>query len=130
MRILLIMETVTPYCAASLVPTPRSEVDARKGKVVLTSVPKAGAPPETATFYDGLFIVNQIGDITELRLSEKLTGCKTSKAKSAAAAAKKTKKKTKKAASKPRAKKLTGKADVPAANVGTVDDGADGGRDA
>ncbi len=48
----------------------------------------------------------------------------------AAAAAKKTKKKTKKAASKPRAKKLTGKADAPAANVGTVDDGADGGRDA
>ena len=54
-----------------------SEVDARKGKVVLTSVPKAGGTPETATFYDGLFIVTQIGGITELRLSEKLTGCKT-----------------------------------------------------
>ncbi len=67
-----------------------SEVDARKGKVVLTSVPKAGGAPETATFYDGLFIVNQIGDITELRLSEKLTGCRTSK-KQAAAAAKKPK---------------------------------------
>ncbi len=65
-----------------------SEVDARKGKVVLTSVPKAGGVPETATFFDGLFIVNQIRDVTELRLSEKLTGCKKSKKKASAAAKK------------------------------------------
>jgi hypothetical protein len=52
-----------------------SEVDVRKGRVTLTSVPRAGAPPETADFYGGIFVVNQKGGITDLKLSERLTGC-------------------------------------------------------
>ena len=36
-----------------------STVDTRKGRVTLTSIPKAGAPPESAWFYDGLFKVTQ-----------------------------------------------------------------------
>ncbi len=36
-----------------------STVDTRDGKVELTSVPKAGGKPETATFYDGIFKVTQ-----------------------------------------------------------------------
>ena len=52
-----------------------SEVDVRNGRVTLTSIPKAGAPPETADFYGGMFIVTQKGGITDLKLSETLTGC-------------------------------------------------------
>ena len=52
-----------------------SEVDVRNGRVTLTSIPKAGAPPETADFYGGMFIVTQKGGITDLKLSERLTGC-------------------------------------------------------
>jgi hypothetical protein len=62
-----------------------SEVDVRKGRVELTAVPKAGAPPESAVFYQGMFIVTQKGGVTDLKLSEKLTGCKTAKKASAAA---------------------------------------------
>ena len=54
--------------AAQGIPT-GSEVDTRKGVVELTSVPRAGAPPETARFYDGLFIVTQSRGITDLRLT-------------------------------------------------------------
>ena len=64
-----------------------SEVDARRGRVRLTSLPSAGGKPQTAEFYRGLFTVHQVGSITELRLSEKLTGCK--KAKRASVAQKK-----------------------------------------
>ena len=35
-----------------------STVDARKGVVVLTSIPKAGAAPETARFWDGIFRIS------------------------------------------------------------------------
>ena len=52
-----------------------SEVDVRNGRVTLTSIPKVGAPPETADFYGGMFIVTQKGGITDLKLSERLTGC-------------------------------------------------------
>ncbi|MDA0181841.1 Ig-like domain-containing protein [Solirubrobacter phytolaccae] len=52
-----------------------SEVDVRKGRVTLTSIPKPGAAPETADFYGGMFIVTQKGGITDLKLSEPLTGC-------------------------------------------------------
>jgi hypothetical protein len=39
-----------------------SEVDAKKGRIELISVPKPGAPPEKATFYDGICKVrNQAG---------------------------------------------------------------------
>ena len=65
----------------------KSIVDARKGVVVLTSVPKAGGKPETAKFYDGMFKVTQTGDVTTLTLSEPLAPC----GKSAHAAAKKPK---------------------------------------
>jgi len=71
-----------------------SEVDARRGRVRLTSLPSAGGKPQTAEFYRGLFTVHQVGSITELRLSEKLTGCK--KAKRASTALKKRKPKTRK----------------------------------
>jgi hypothetical protein len=66
-----------------------SEVDVRKGRVTLTSIPKPGATPETADFYGGMFIVTQKGGITDLRLSEPLTGCPSGK--KASLAAKKTK---------------------------------------
>jgi hypothetical protein len=72
-----------------------SEVDARKGHVTLTSIPKAGAPAETAEFWDGLFVVNQRRGVTTLKLSEKLTGCPKgfqSTASAAAAAKKKSRK--------------------------------------
>ena len=52
--------------AAQGIPT-GSTVDTRKGVVELTSVPRAGAPPETAKFYDGLFLVTQSRGITDLR---------------------------------------------------------------
>ncbi|MBE2316813.1 hypothetical protein DVA67_012590 [Solirubrobacter sp. CPCC 204708] len=52
-----------------------SEVDVRAGRVTLTSIPRPGAPAETADFYGGIFIVTQKGGITELKLSERLTGC-------------------------------------------------------
>ncbi|MDA0171763.1 hypothetical protein OJ998_21865 [Solirubrobacter taibaiensis] len=67
-----------------------SEVDTRKGRVTLTSIPKAGAPPETAVFYDGLFKVTQTRGITNLTLSEPLAACP--KKGRASAAAKKAKK--------------------------------------
>ena len=38
-----------------------TEIDARKGRVTLTSIPKAGAPAETAVFYDGLFKISYAG---------------------------------------------------------------------
>ena len=49
-----------------------STIDTRKGRVELTSVPKAGAPPEKAQFYDGLFKVTQSKGITILTLTEVL----------------------------------------------------------
>ena len=63
-----------------------AEIDTRNGVVVITT-----AKGEKATFYSGLFIVSQVGDITTLTLSEKLTGCPKAKKSSASAAAKKPK---------------------------------------
>ncbi len=69
-----------------------SEVDATHGHVLLTSIPKAGKPPETGEFWDGFFIVTQKNGITDLALSQKLTGCPaTGKKASIALAAKKPK---------------------------------------
>ena len=65
-----------------------STIDTRKGRVELTSVPKAGAPPEKAQFYDGLFKVTQSKGITILTLTEVLD-C--SKGKGASASQKKPK---------------------------------------
>ena len=52
-----------------------STVDARKGVVILTSIPKAGAKPESAKFYDGIFKVTQSRGITTLALTEQLAPC-------------------------------------------------------
>jgi hypothetical protein len=68
-----------------------STVDTRKGRVTLTSIPKAGAPPESAWFYDGLFKVTQTKGITNLTLTEPLAACP-KKGRGASAAAKKAKK--------------------------------------
>jgi hypothetical protein len=62
-----------------------SEVDARHGKVRLSSVPKAGGRPQTALFYGGIFVVTQTGRITQLALSERLARCASGRAASAAA---------------------------------------------
>ena len=69
-----------------------STVDTRKGKVVLTSVPKAGGAPQSATFYDGIFKITQSAGITNLTLVEALAPCKKAGA----------------AASKPKTRKLWG----------------------
>ncbi len=66
-----------------------STVDARKGKVALTSVPRTGAPPQTATFYDGIFRVTQSGSVTVLTLVEPLARCVNGHAASIAAKKKK-----------------------------------------
>ncbi|MBE2316811.1 hypothetical protein DVA67_012580 [Solirubrobacter sp. CPCC 204708] len=67
-----------------------STVDTRKGRVTLTSIPRPGAPPETAVFYDGLFRVTQSRGITNLTLTEPLARCpRNARASAAAAKAKK-----------------------------------------
>jgi hypothetical protein len=52
-----------------------STIDARDGKVQLSSVPKAGRPAQTALFYDGIFKVTQKKGLTDLALTEKLAPC-------------------------------------------------------
>ena len=47
-----------------------STVDTTAGVVELTSVPKAGGTPQTATFYEGVFKVTQAGAVTNLALTE------------------------------------------------------------
>jgi len=69
-----------------------STVDARKGVVTLTSMPKAGGKPETAKFYAGMFKVTQSGDLTTLTLNEPLASCRAAKNASAAAKKPKTRK--------------------------------------
>jgi hypothetical protein len=69
-----------------------STVDARRGVVVLTSVPKAGGQPETAKFYGGMFKVTQTGAITTLTLNEPLAPCASNRSARAAAAKPKTRK--------------------------------------
>ena len=64
-----------------------STVDTRKSKIRLFAIPKAGKPAESALFYDGIFKVTQIGEITQLQLVEALAPC----GKGAKAAAKKPK---------------------------------------
>jgi hypothetical protein len=66
-----------------------SEVDVRTGRVTLTSIPKAGAAPQTAVFFDGLFRVTQSRGITNLTLTEQLAACPKKKSSRASAAAKK-----------------------------------------
>ena len=70
-------------------------MDTKRGTVALTSVPKAGAAPETAEFHDGIFRLTQSRGITDLKLTEALARCPK---RSARAAAK-----------KPKSRKLWGK---------------------
>jgi hypothetical protein len=64
-----------PLTAGKAVPL-GSQIDVTKGRITLTSIPKAGGKPETATFYAGIFTVTQSGSITELRLTGPLATCK------------------------------------------------------
>ena len=66
-----------------------STIDTLAGVVELTSVARAGGPPQTARFSEGVFKVTQSGSITNLALTEPLASCK---AKGASAAASKSKK--------------------------------------
>jgi hypothetical protein len=67
-----------------------STIDVKQGRLELSSVPKAGAAPQKATFYGGIFQITQPGGITDLKLNEGLAACP----KGAKAAAKKKKPKT------------------------------------
>jgi hypothetical protein len=73
-----------PLTAGQALPV-GSEIDVTKGRITLTSIPKAGGKPETADFYGGIFIVTQSGGITELTLSAPLSCPKKGKSASAAA---------------------------------------------
>ena len=64
-----------------------STIDAEHGALMLSSVPRAGAAPQTAKFYEGVFKVTQTGGITQLTLAQPLASCR--RAKGASAAAKK-----------------------------------------
>ena len=86
-------KTFTPLDPSKGIPV-GTIVDARKGTVELTSIPKAGAPPETAKFWDGIFKISQRSGITTLSLVETLAPCPKKKASSAA--------------SKPKTRKLWG----------------------
>ena len=52
-----------------------STVDARDGEVFLTAIPRAGAAPERAKFWDGIFRISQANGITTLTLTEQLASC-------------------------------------------------------
>jgi hypothetical protein len=71
-----------------------STIDVKAGRLQLSSVPKQGAPAQTATFYAGVFKITQPGGITQLQLNEPLARCP--KRAHASAAAKKRKPKTRK----------------------------------
>ena len=55
-------------------------IDTKKGRIELTAIPKAGQPPETAVFYDGIFKVTQKDGVTDLALVEPLAACGKAKA--------------------------------------------------
>ena len=66
-----------------------TEIDARNGKIRLTSEPGQGKPVQKAEFYGGIFTVTQGSDgFVELRLTEALAACPKKKKKASAAAAK------------------------------------------
>jgi hypothetical protein len=68
-------------------------LDTKKGAIELTSLSKAGAAPQTATFSKGIFKVTQKGSYTNLTLNERMAcGKKTKKAKKALASSAKKKK--------------------------------------
>ncbi len=68
-----------------------STLDTKQGVITLAAVPKPGAPPQTARFYDGIFTVTQTGATTDLTLVEALAPCARRSASAAAAKPKKRK---------------------------------------
>jgi hypothetical protein len=78
-----------PITAGEAIPT-GSTLDLKKGTIKLTSIPKPGAPPETATFKGAIVKITQSHRITNLTLTEPLAACP--KHGSASAAKKKKKK--------------------------------------
>jgi hypothetical protein len=52
-----------------------SQIDATKGRVTITSIPRPGAAPETATFYGGIFTLTQSGGVTVLKLTGPTPSC-------------------------------------------------------
>jgi hypothetical protein len=66
-----------------------TEIDARNGKIQLTSEPGQGKPVQKAIFYGGIFTIVQGNDgFVELKLSEELAPCSKKKKKASAAAKK------------------------------------------
>jgi len=53
-----------------------SEIDAKKGRVVITIQPGPGRRPQRATFYGGIFRITQSGATATLTLSEPLAPCR------------------------------------------------------
>jgi hypothetical protein len=53
-----------------------STIDAQHGALMLSSVPRAGAAPQTAKFYEGVFKVTQSGGTTQLALTQPLASCR------------------------------------------------------
>jgi hypothetical protein len=66
--------TFVTVSAAAEIPL-GSTVDTTHGTVVLSSVPKPGAAPQSAKFYAGIFKVTQPGGITQLALTQPLAPC-------------------------------------------------------
>jgi hypothetical protein len=62
-----------------------SKVDVKRGRIGLTSEPAPGAAPERVEFFDGLFKVSQPGDVTQLKLTQKLRRCPRAKKQQASA---------------------------------------------
>jgi hypothetical protein len=62
-----------------------STVDTLHGVVQLSSVPKPGAAPQTAKFYEGEFKVGQSAGLTELTLATPLASCRSGRGRAAAA---------------------------------------------
>ena len=65
-----------------------STIDAEHGALMLSSVPRPGAAPQTAKFYEGVFKVTQSGGTTQLALAQPLASCR-ARGRAAGAAAKK-----------------------------------------
>jgi hypothetical protein len=73
------------------------EIDARKGRILLTSDPGNGKPVQRSVFYGGIFTITQSADgFVELKLSEPLAPCA------------KKKKSARTSAAKPKSRKLWG----------------------
>jgi hypothetical protein len=57
-----------------------STVDARNGRIQLTSEPAPGRTAQKAIFYGGIFLITQPGNLIDLKLVETLASCTSKKA--------------------------------------------------